>query len=97
MGAALFQQYGCVTCHHSEPGALGPSLAGLYGSLVRLKGGQAIVADEAYLRESILHPQAKVVDGYMPVMPAFEGRIDEEGLLQLIDYIKSLGRGAGSP
>ena len=96
VGAALFQQYGCVTCHRDDPGTLGPSLAGLYGNIVRLKDGQAVVADEAYLRESILNPQAKVVDGYMPVMPAFEGRIDEEGLLQLIHYIKSLGSGAGN-
>ena len=48
------------------------------------------MADEGYLRESILDPHAKLVSGYGPIMPAYEGTISEEGLLQLVAYIKSL-------
>ena len=69
----------------------GPSLVGLFGKSVTLQNGQTVVADETYLRESILRPAAKVVAGYQPIMPAYEGQIGEEGLLQLIAEIKSLG------
>jgi cytochrome c oxidase subunit 2 len=89
-GEALFARYGCATCHRSQPGALGPALDGLFGSNVRLASGDSVVADEAYLRESIVNPRAKLVEGYKPVMPTFQGQVDEESLLQLIEYIKSL-------
>ena len=72
----------------------------LYNKTVELSGGGTIQADEAYLRESILNPAAKVVAGYQPIMPTFQGLVNEEGVLQLIEYIKSLtpapGRGAGA-
>jgi cytochrome c oxidase subunit 2 len=58
---------------------------------VQLQNGEVVRADETYIRESILNPRAKVVAGYPPIMPAFQGQISEEGLLQLIAYIKSLG------
>ncbi len=89
-GHALFQRYGCATCHQASPGALGPSLVGLYGKSVTLQNGETVRADEAYLRTSILNPQAQVVRGFEPVMPTFQGQINEEGLLQLIQYIRSL-------
>ncbi len=89
-GEGLFQRLGCATCHRGESGALGPSLGGLFGSRVRLQSGQTVVADEDYLRESILNPQAKIVAGYQPVMPTFKGQVSEEDLLQLITYIKTL-------
>ena len=89
-GAALFASLGCVTCHQPQPGALGPSLIGLYGSRVKLQDGSEVVADDAYIRESILTPTAKVVAGFQPVMPTFQGQVDEEQILQLIQYIKSL-------
>ena len=89
-GAKRFQEQACNTCHAEQAGARGPSLIGLFGKTVRLQGGQTIVADEAYLRESIVNPQAKLVEGYPPIMPTFQGLISEEGLLQLIAYIKSL-------
>jgi cytochrome c oxidase subunit 2 len=88
-GEARFAQLGCATCHRDVSGSLGPSLAGLFGRTVELKGGATVVADEGYLRESILNPQAKLVAGYRPVMPTFKGLVDEEALLQLITYIKS--------
>ncbi len=69
----------------------GPSLRGVYGSRVQLAGGQTVLADDAYIRESILNPNAKIVAGYKPnVMPSFQGQITEEGILQLVVYIKSL-------
>jgi cytochrome c oxidase subunit 2 len=92
-GAKLFQQYGCITCH----GVQAPTLAGVYGSeqdVVLPNGRRArVVADEAYLRESIMDSGAKVVAGYQPIMPSFRGQLSEEQLIQLIAYIKSL-RGA---
>jgi cytochrome c oxidase subunit 2 len=64
----------------------------LFGKTVRLQNGQSVVADETYLRESILRPAAKVVAGYQPIMPTFEGQVGEEGVLQLIAYLKSLSQ-----
>ena len=92
-GERLFQQLGCATCHRPDGTGLGPVLVGLFGQTVRLQSGETVVADEAYIRESVLNPTAKVVAGYKPVMPTFQGLISEEGLLQLIAYIRSLGGG----
>src|SRR3954454_19790207 len=90
-GESVFTKLGCQTCHAGGQGQLGPSLAGLPGSTVQLAGGGRATADDDYIRESILNPQAKVVAGYNPVMPTFKGLVSEEELLQLITYIKSLG------
>jgi cytochrome c oxidase subunit 2 len=90
-GAGLFRGLGCATCHSSESGARGPDLGGLYGTTVHLEGGGTATADDAYLRESILNPKAKIVAGYQPLMPTFGGLVGEEGLLQLIEYLKSIG------
>ncbi len=90
-GERLFQRLGCATCHRPDAAGRGPALAGVFGKPVELEGGQTVMADEAYLRESILIPGAKIVAGYKPVMPTFQGQINEEGLLQIIAYIKSLG------
>jgi cytochrome c oxidase subunit 2 len=92
-GARLFQQLGCQTCHRPDAGGRGPALEGLFGRPVRLHNGETIVVDESYVRESILQPQAKIVAGYQPVMPTFQGQISEEGLLQIIAYIRSLRGG----
>lgn len=94
-GQKLFGRLACHTCHSvpqypAQPGARGPPLIGVFGSEVSLKGGERVRADEAYLRESILDPQARVVDGYEPVMPTYRGQISEEQLLQVLAYIKSL-------
>jgi cytochrome c oxidase subunit II len=90
-GQRLFLSLGCTTCHQSGPAARGPNLAGLYGSRVRLQDGSEIVADESYLRESILDPTAKIVSGFQPVMPSFRGRVSEEELIRLVAYLKSPG------
>src|SRR5262245_3159794 len=89
-GGKRFVEHACNTCHGDVPGARGPSLAGLFGKQVHLADGRTIVADESYIRESIVNPQAKLVSGYPPIMPTFQGLISEEGILQLVAYVKSL-------
>jgi cytochrome c oxidase subunit 2 len=89
-GEALFQQLGCATCHQADDQGRGPSLVGLFGREVELEGGQTITADEEYVRESIINPRAKVVAGYPAIMPTFQGQISDEGLQQIVAYLKSL-------
>ena len=89
-GARLFQSLGCAACHGEKNTERGPALAGLFGTRVRLRDGKAALADENYLRESIVNPQAKVIAGYQPIMPTFKGLVSEEGILQIISYLKSL-------
>ena len=96
-GQRTFEEFACHTCHLPEGSAgRGPSLHGLFGSQVTLADGSVVTADESYLRESILNPQAKITAGYEPLMPTFQGLINEESLLALIEYIKSL-QPAGGP
>ncbi len=90
-GAKLFSQYGCITCHSSGAGAKGPTLEGLFGKKQPLSNGEMVLADESYIRESILYPNAKITAGYQPIMPTFQGVISEDQLLQLVAYIKSIG------
>jgi cytochrome c oxidase subunit 2 len=92
-GEQLFLQLGCESCHRRDDSGRGPSLVGVYGSSVTLANGQTVTADENYIRESILQPQAKIVAGYEPIMPTFEGQVSEADLVQLISYIRSLGEG----
>jgi len=89
-GERLFTDLACITCHKGDATGRGPSLQGVYGSKVELTDGRVVVADENYLRESIMDSQAKVVKGFQPIMPAFQGQVSEESLLQLISYIKTL-------
>jgi len=89
-GAKLFADLACNTCHRPDAQGRGPVLDGLFGKTVSLQGGGTIVADEAYIRESILTPSAKIVGGFQPIMPTFQGLVTEEQLLQLIEYVKSL-------
>lgn len=89
-GAKLFVEKTCITCHGGQPGAQGPNMRGVFGSQVTLSNEQIVTADETYVRESILKPQAKLVKGFGPVMPTFAGQVSEEQILQLIAYIKTL-------
>ncbi len=86
-GAQLYDQLGCITCHGTGKG---PPLVDVYANPVKLNDGSTVTADDAYLRESVLYPSAKIVRGYQPIMPTFRGQVTEEQLLQLIAYIKSL-------
>ena len=96
-GAKLFAQHACNTCHRPDSLARGPNLEGLFGKTVTLQDGRTLVADESYIRESIVAPNAKLVTGFQPIMPTFQGLISEEGLLQLVAYIKSLSKAGSSP
>ena len=89
-GEKLFTQLACVTCHIANGTGRAPSLNGVYGAKVLLADGSTVIADEAYIRESILQPKAKIVAGYQPVMPTFQGLVTEEQILNLTAYIKSL-------
>ena len=89
-GQKLFEQFGCAACHRPDGRGPGPALAGVFGSTVRLQGGGTVTADESYLRESILDPTAKTVEGFQPIMPSFRGRLTNEQIMQLIEYIKTL-------
>jgi cytochrome c oxidase subunit 2 len=95
-GERLFADLACNTCHRPDSQGRGPLLNGLIGRTIRLQSGQSIVGDEAYIRESILNPSAKITAGYQPIMPTFQGLVTEEQLLQLIEYVKSLPPGDGA-
>ena len=95
-GEKLFNDLACATCHTAGAQARGPVLAGIYGKQEPLQGGGTATVDDAYLRESIVNPQAKVVAGFQPIMPTFQGLVSEEQLLQLIAYVKSLSQKSAS-
>ena len=88
-GERLFGQLGCASCHPGAGATAGPPLQGLFGSQVKLQDGKTVTADDNYIREAVLGPQA--VAGYPNVMPTFQGQVNEEEVLQLVAYIKSLG------
>ncbi|HEY0097417.1 MAG TPA: cytochrome c oxidase subunit II [Pyrinomonadaceae bacterium] len=90
-GDKLFQSLGCATCHRTDTQGRGPVLTGVFGKPQRMQNGEDVLADEAYIRESIVNPTAKIVAGFQPIMPAYQGQVNEEQLLQLIAYIRSLG------
>jgi len=92
-GEKLFQKYACNTCHTNDSTARGPVLIGLYGKDVTLSDNSVIKADDNYIRESILNPQAKIVQGFTGIMPTFQGQVNEDDLLKLLAYIKSLNVG----
>jgi cytochrome c oxidase subunit II len=93
-GRHLYTVRGCAQCHSIDgSGKTGPTFKGFFGHKVVLSTGQAITADEDYVRESILDPQAKVVAGFEPVMPTFQGRLTNEDITSIIQYLKSLSAG----
>jgi len=89
-GAKLFSDLACNTCHRPDTQARGPLLDGIYRKSVTLQDGSTAVADEAYLREAIVNPAARITAGFQPIMPTYQGVVTEDGLLQLIEYMKSL-------
>jgi len=91
-GAKLYEQLACITCHGTGKG---PPFVELFGKPVKLSDGTTVIADEAYIRESILYPSAKIVAGYQPLMPTYKGQVTEVQLLQLVAYIRSLSSGEG--
>jgi cytochrome c oxidase subunit 2 len=98
-GAKLFNDLACSTCHLDTGQGRGPSLKDIIGKTEVLQDGTSVVVDEAYLRESILTSQAKIVKGFQPLMPTFQGLVSEENLVALIEHVKSLSPNAtiGAP
>lgn len=92
-GRKTFLHYRCISCHNTTGRAHGPTLEDLFQHRVLLADGSSVIADENYLRESILRPRAKIVAGFQPVMPSYQGQITEEEILQLLAYIRSLTHG----
>lgn len=89
-GERLFTEFGCIACHTGTSQARAPNLAGLYGSKIQLSDGTDVLVNEAYVRNSILSPSSQVAAGFAPIMPTFQGQISEDGLIDLVEYIKSL-------
>ena len=90
-GEQLFSQFGCGSCHAGGDNARGPSLAGVYGKPEKLQSGETRVVDETLIRQAILVPSTVSMPNYKEIMPTYQGQVDEEQVLQLIAYVKSLG------
>ncbi|WP_437184998.1 cytochrome c oxidase subunit II [Planctomicrobium sp. SH668] len=90
VGQKLFDRFRCATCHKAEGNGNGPALTGIFGKDRPLKGGGLALANEQYLRDSIMLPNKQVLAGYQAVMPSFQGQITEEEVTSLIAYIKTL-------
>ena len=89
-GKAIYDAYGCGTCHNEGSNVKAPKLAGLYGRAVRLADGRTVTADADYLREKIRNPNGnRLAEGYKQIMPSFAGVIPEDDLGRLIDFLKS--------
>lgn len=89
-GEKLFIKSGCSGCHGVSSKIQAPKLEGIYGHPVPLNGGQVVLADDTYIRDSILMPGSQIAAGYQNIMPTFKGHLSEEEIMQLIAYIKSL-------
>jgi cytochrome c oxidase subunit 2 len=89
-GERLFASLGCSSCHSGEATARGPNLAQVYGSQLQMADGSTARADDAFLRETILNPSTRAIAGYAPIMPTYQGQVSEEGLIDLVEYIKNL-------
>jgi cytochrome c oxidase subunit II len=88
-GYALFRQHGCSGCHNAQSSIHAPDLTGLIGRRVHLQDGRELVADDEYVRDSVLLPRKDVVAGFEPIMPSFAGQWSEEDIRALIEYIRS--------
>lgn len=96
-GRDLFEnKLGCASCHAGGPQQRGAKLEGIFNHEVKLVGGQTVVANEEYIRNSILNPGSQIVEGFQPIMPTFKGQVTEEQLVDLIAYIKSLSGVTGT-
>ncbi|MFN5289640.1 MAG: cytochrome c oxidase subunit II [Planctomycetia bacterium] len=104
-GRKLFTKLQCITCHTGNAEAKAPNLEGIYRRHIPIShmdgkkapDGTKVFADDKYLRESILYPNAKVAAGWESIMPSYQGEVTEEELLQVIGYIKSLQQGQTPP
>ncbi|MDX1639280.1 MAG: cytochrome c, partial [Balneolaceae bacterium] len=98
-GRQLFRRTGCIGCHSidgTEKGYYGPSMQDLFGSARSLDNGTKATADSAYIRESILYPERKIVEGYGQEMPSFVGILTDDEIASITQYIRSLNSGKSS-
>jgi cytochrome c oxidase subunit II len=91
LGERLFSQYGCDDCHAPESNGRAPSLVGVYGKPQKFASGETRVVDESLIQQAILTPNSIHLPNYQPVMPTYQGQIDQDQMLELIAYVKSLG------
>jgi len=90
-GRRIAQETQCATCHSADGSPMtGPTWRGIFGRTENLADGTTVHVDENYIRESILQPQAKVVRGFQPVMPTFQGTLQDRQIDALIAYIRTL-------
>jgi cytochrome c oxidase subunit 2 len=89
-GERLYASMGCNACHNGSAAARGPNLAGVFGTKLTLTNGSEVLVNEAYLRDAILNPSQHVTQGFAPIMPTYQGQISEDGLIDLVEYIKTL-------
>jgi len=89
-GERLFASMGCNSCHSGNAAARGPNLAGVYGAKLTLTDGSQMLVNDAYLRDAILNPSQHVTAGFAPIMPTYQGQISEDGLIDLVEYIKNM-------
>jgi cytochrome c oxidase subunit 2 len=90
-GAELVKSKGCMQCHSVDGTALiGPSFKNVWGERRLFRDGSEAVADENYIRDSILNPQSVIVEGYDPVMPTYQGRLKDREITAIIEYMKTL-------
>ncbi|MDE1160754.1 MAG: cytochrome c oxidase subunit II [Acidobacteriaceae bacterium] len=89
-GERLFASLGCIQCHSGNAASRGPNLAGVYGSKLTLTNGQQVTVNDAYLRDAILNPSEHVTAGFSPIMPTYQGQVSEDGLIDLVEYIKNM-------
>jgi cytochrome c oxidase subunit 2 len=90
-GQKLYNQRGCKQCHSIDGASgIGPTFKGIWGHQQPLKGGGQVTVEENYVRESIVNPQAKIVAGYEPVMPTYQGRLKDKEITAIIEYLKTL-------
>jgi cytochrome c oxidase subunit 2 len=90
-GERLFRERGCSGCHSLNSKFHAPLLEGRYGKSVPLESGEVVSVDERYLRDSILLPGREIAKGYQNIMPSYAGQLNEEEIMQLIAYLKSIG------
>ncbi len=92
LGAQLVKDNGCVACHATDDKRLvGPGWGGLYNSKIMLADGSTVVADDAYLKESIVQPNAKIVAGYPTgVMPAYDTLLTDDEVNAMVAYLRTL-------
>ena len=90
-GQTLYENRGCKGCHSLDGSkVVGPSFNQSYGNQRPFADGSGLVADENYLRESILYPKAKIVAGYKPVMPSYKGQLSDDDVYSLVEFLKTV-------